>query len=745
MSSGFWDRMPKAAQHWPKDLSAGFTVSLIALPLSMALAMASEVPPMAGMIASVVGGMVVALFGGSNVTITGPGNGLVVVILSAVTALGNGDPSKGYPYMLAAVVVAGAILVIFGFLRMGALGDLFPSTAVQGILGAIGLIFIAKQFHNMIGVPGPENAGNVELLLDIPYALKRFYTEGYSYHVPVIGLLSLLIMAFHSRVPFRWFRVLPAPMWVLLLVLGYAFYFEFIAYSSYPIPEEKLISMPEDLGGSFVFPDFGKLLHSEFILAVLGITLITSMESLLSIKAVDRLDPFKRRSNADRDLKALGLGSIGSGLLGGLPVVTVIARSSVNVNNGARTRASNFFHGACLLLIVLLFQDLLRWVPLSALAGILIYTGYKLIPPDLFRQIHQVGVEQTLIFLATLVVTFWFGLLQGMAVGILTTMIVQFVFIPPGQLILHNPFQPNTLMYQESDGKFYVGVKAYSNFLNYLQLKKQLDAIPRKQHVILDLSLTTFVDHTVMEHLSHYSDDYEEEGGRFEVVGLDVHRASSPHSFAPRRVNRMAERPKSSDESLTKRQEALKAYMEELGWDFRAESIHRSPDLEYFPLFRTKTIDHVFNRCEGRDDGIRYKLFDVEYYEGVFIAKQVFRTTVLVIHMDREMPRFTLDKEGLFHRAAELIGFSYIELEAYPDFSRRFLLKGDNERAIKGFFERGLVRFFESNPYYHVQSTYESLLIFKRERLASISEVKALIDFGSRLAACIRQKHDGER
>ncbi len=740
----WFDSIQRSAQHWPRDLSAGFSVSLIALPLSMALAMASEVPPMAGIIASVVGGMVVALFGGSNVTITGAGNGLVVVILSAVTALGDGDPSKGYPYMLAAVVVSGGILLILGSLRMGELGDLFPSSAVQGILGAIGLIFIAKQFHNMIGVPGPEDASNIELLLDIPFALGRFMEEGHGIQVAVIGILSLLIMAFHSRVPFRWFRTLPAPMWVLLFVLSYAFYYEFVSFHPYPIPEEQLIQMPEKMGGSFVFPDFGKLFHSAFIMAVFGITLITGMESLLSLKAVDRLDPCKRRSNADRDLRALGLGSICSGLLGGLPVVTVIARSSVNVNHGARTRASNFFHAACLLLIILLFKDLLQWVPLSALAGILVYTGYKLITPDLFRRIFNVGAEQLLIFLITLSVTFWAGLLQGMAAGILATIMVQFFFIPPGQMILHNPFQPNTLMFQESDGKFYVGVKAYSNFLNYLQLKKQLDVIPRKQHVILDFSLSTFVDHTVMEHIAHYSEDYEENGGRFEVIGLDVHRAESAHPFAPRRVNRMAERPKSSEATLTDRQQALKAYMEELEWEFRPESIHRFQELEQFPLFRTKTIDHVFNRCEAYEKGVRYQLFDVEYYEGAFIAKQVYRTTALLIHLNREVPRFTLDKEGLFHRAAELIGFSFIELEDHPDFSRRFLLKGENEKAIKAFFNRDLVRFFESNPYYHVQSTYDSLLVFKRERLASISEVKALLDYGKRLARTVDDLNDTE-
>lgn len=704
----------------------------------MALAMAAEMPPLSGVIASVVGGVVVALLGGSHVTITGPGNGLVVVLMSAGTALGNGDPAVGYHYLLAAVITSGAVLLLLGFLRMGDLGDLFPATAVQGILAAIGLIFIAKQFHNMIGIAGPEDGGNVALLLDIPFALQRFFEQEGGYAVAGIGVGSLLIMILYSKIRYRPVQWIPAPMWVLLLTLGYAFFYKYLSPVPYPVPEDRLIEIPEGLGSSIAFPDFGKFFSSEFATAVLGISLITSMESLLSIKAIDRLDPYKRRSNANKDLKALGVGSACSGLLGGLPVVTVIARSSVNVNNGARTRASNFFHGLFLFLIVLLFQDLLRWIPFSALAGILIYTGYKLVSPAVFRRIYEVGLEQLFIFLITLSVTFWVGLIQGMLAGVAATLLVQLFFIDPRQIILHNPWQPNTLMYQESDGTFYVGVKAFSNFLNYLQLKKQLDSIPSKQHVILDFSLSTFVDHTVLEHIAHYSEDYEERGGRFEVIGLDVHRAGSAHPFAPRRVNRMAERPKSSERNLTKRQEELMGHIREIGWDFRPESIQRSPELEQFPLFRTKTIDHVFNRCDGYGDGNRFQLFDVEYYEGVFIAKQVFRTTVLLVHLDVEMPRFSLDKERLFHRAAEKIGFSFIELEEYPDFSDRFLLKGENQRAIKAFFTKEVVRFFESNPYYHVQSTYDSLLIFKRERLASISEVKALIDYGERLASCIR-------
>lgn len=729
-----------ALQNWQGDLGAAFGVALIALPLCLSLAMASGVPPMAGIISSVVGGIIVAIFGGSFVTITGPGNGLVVVILGSVMTLGGGDMAAGYLYTLAAVIVSGAILLLFGFLRLGDLGDFFPSASIQGLLAAIGFIFIAKQFHVMIGVPSPEEAGNIELLMDIPFAVwELFKQEGINY-VAIIGTVSFLIMAFYPKIKARFFHAIPAPMWVVVLTVGFAYYFEWFNPGAYPIDKGHLINIPDDVFSSISFPDFGKVFTSDFMFVVIGITLIASVESLLSIKAVDKLDPYKRRSNINRDLKALGLGSMISGAIGGLPVVTVIARSSVNVHNGAKTRASNMYHAVFLLLIVFLLQPVLKKIPLSALAGILVYTGYKLASPSVFQQMYNIGKEQLFIFVITLVSAIAFGLIEGVAIGIGVTLIIQFFLIHPKSLVLRNPLQPNTLMYQEDDGKFYVGVKAFSNFLNYLQLKKQLDSIPRKQHVILDFSLTNFVDHTVMEHIAHYADDYRRRGGQFEVIGLDVHDPATSHPFAARRVIRLGKLVTKSN-ILTSRQEELKKFAKEIKWDFKPNSVYEVPELEEFPLFKTKSIDHIYNTFSGRMDGIKFRLFDAEYYEGEFIAKEVFRTSMLLIKLEKDIPEFTLDKEGFFHRVAELAGFSDINIKGHDDFSHRFLLQGDDKDAIIKFFNDELVLFFESNPYYHIQSDGKSMLIFKKERLASISEVKALLSFGKRLARQIKEEH----
>ena len=389
----------------PKNLFSGFVVSLIALPLGLGLALASGAPPISGIIAAIVGGVITSVIGGSNVTITGPGNGLVVVILASITTLGNGDMYQGYLFTLAAIVFSGIIMVILGFLRMGSLGDFFPSSAIQGMLAAIGIGIFAKQVHVMFGDLDAKGS-IIELLIQIPQGFFNFLkTDNTSiFYAGLIGIVSLLIMIFYSKIRNRYFQLIPAPMWIVVLSIGMYYYFEIFSNTSYPIDQNLLIELPNDILSNFAFPDFGMIYEFNFINAVISITLIASIESLLSIKAVDKLDPLKRRSNINKDIRALGLATIISGFLGGLNVVTVIARSSVNVNNKGSNRSANFFHAGFLILFILLFASELKKIPLPALAAILVYTGYKLASPENLKKVFSIGSEQLIIFLVTLIV-----------------------------------------------------------------------------------------------------------------------------------------------------------------------------------------------------------------------------------------------------------------------------------------------------------------------------------------------------
>jgi len=717
----------------PKNLFSGFVVSLIALPLGLGLALASGAPPISGIIAAIVGGVITSVIGGSNVTITGPGNGLVVVILASITTLGNGDMYQGYLFTLAAIVFSGIIMVILGFLRMGSLGDFFPSSAIQGMLAAIGIGIFAKQVHVMFGDLDAKGS-IIELLIQIPQGFFNFLkTDNTSiFYAGLIGIVSLLIMIFYSKIRNRYFQLIPAPMWIVVLSIGMYYYFEIFSNTSYPIDQNLLIELPNDILSNFAFPDFGMIYEFNFINAVISITLIASIESLLSIKAVDKLDPLKRRSNINKDIRALGLATIISGFLGGLNVVTVIARSSVNVNNKGSNRSANFFHAGFLILFILLFASELKKIPLPALAAILVYTGYKLASPENLKKVFSIGSEQLIIFLVTLIVTISTSLITGILAGIIITFIIHIIINKDVLLFIKNLLKPNVLMFTE-DNIYYVSVKNFSSFLNFTKLKSKLNQIPETEEAIVDFSLCDFVDHSVMENMSNYAEAFTRQGGHFEVIGLDDSKSGSEHPFALRKILPKQIIPKQG--ILTKRQKNIQQISEEMHYHYDAFSDIEMKELPVFEYFKTRTIDKVSNVLSTDNCTV----FDVQFSEGELIAKQVIKATMFHLHTKKEIPNFTLDKEGLFEYLYHFAGFKDIDIDNHPDFSKRFYLLGKDEKKIRAFFTDELILFLESNKEYYIEGSKVGLLIFSNERLASVKEMKALSYFGSSLLKIIEK------
>ncbi len=708
----------------PKNLFAGFVVSLIALPLGLGLALASGAPPISGVIAAITGGIIVSIIGGSNVTITGPGNGLVVVILGAITTLGNGDLQQGFLYTLAAVVVSGIIMIILGFLRMGSLGDFFPSSAIQGMLAAIGIGIFAKQIHVMFGNVSAKGS-IITLLLKIPEGIINFIKTDSSsvFYAGLVGIISLLIMIFYGKIRNRYLKLIPAPMWIVILSIAFYTYFEYFSTSDYPIDQSLLINLPQKILSNFAFPDFGKIYEIDFISAVISITLIASIESLLSIKAVDKLDPLKRRSNVNKDIRALGIATVISGFLGGLNVVTVIARSSVNVNNKGSNRSANFFHASFLVLFLLLFAAQLRKIPLPALAAILVFTGYKLASPVNIIKVFQVGKEQLIIFLITLLTTIATSLITGILVGILATFIIHIIINKNASLFFKNIIKPNVLMFKE-DGIYYVSVKNFSSFLNYTKLKNKLNQIPETEEAIIDFSLCDFVDDSVMENMSNYAESFTRKGGHFEVIGLDDAQSESNHPFALRKI--IPKQIHNLNKVFTKRQDLIENISKKMHWQYDAFSEVEMEELHNFGYFKTRRIEKISNILTNNSCTI----FDVHFSEGELIAKQIIKTTMMHINPKKNIPDFTLDKEGLFEHILHFVGYADIDLENHPDFSKRFYLSGKDETKIKEFFTDELILFFESNKQYHISASQNGLLIFGNERLASVKEIKALAYFG---------------
>ena len=710
----------------PRNIFSGFVVSLIALPLGLGLAMASDAPPISGIISAVIGGIVVSVLGGSHITITGPGNGLVGVILIAITTLGL---ESAY----VAIMFSGILLILLGFFRMGTLADFFPSSAIQGMLAAIGLIILGKQFHIMLA-HRIKREDTLDYLLEIPFTVNdalHYETKGLIF-ASLAGIISLAIMMFYSKLRNKYLQLIPAPMWIVILSIAFSYYFELVLHEHNPIAQEYMITgIPtlQHIISDIPVLDFSKVASLSFLGSVLALTLIASIESLLSIKAVDKLDPEKRRSNVNRDLKALGLATVGSGFMGGLNVVTVIARSSVNVNNGATNRSSNFFHSVFLVLFIVLFSTQLTRIPLPALMAILVYTGYKLASPNVITKIFSIGKEQLVIFFVTLFVTIKVGLITGILAGVIITFIIHVSISRSLGLFIRNALKPNVLMYKEENtNTYYVSVKHFSSFLNYYRLKRHIDVVPENQDIIVDFSLCEFVDHTVMENMYSYQDLFYKRGGHFDVIGLDMHDTDSKHPFALRRLLPV---PNLIKNSLTRRQTNMEELAKDYGLLYNFKKQKQVHFLNDFLFFNTKNINHIYNELSYKDKTI--SLFDIEFTEGEFIAKEVIHATMLHINLKTDIPEFTLDREGFLEKMYAFAGFKDIPFEDHTDFSKRFYLLGDNEDAIRQFFNDDLIHFFESNPYYHIESNGKGILIFTKERLASIKEIKGLLDFGKRL------------
>ena len=406
-------------RHWRSDLAAAFSVALVALPLGLGIAMASGVEPIAGILASIIGGLVTTLYRGGHIAFNGPAAGLISVVLGAITSMEDGT-GRGIRYMLAAVVVAGVIQVVLGLLRLGKLSEWFPNPVIKGMLAAIGLIILSKQLHVAMGTQS-EASNSIGVIVDAFRQIPKLNP-----YILLIALLSLLFLAFQKKIRWGFIQKIPGPVGVLLIALPFVFLFDFFEPhptnwlgKNYDLGPFLLVQIPDNLLGAILFPDFSKIDTLAFWIAVFSFTLIGSIEILAIAKAIDKLDPYQRTSDPNKDLIGNGLATIICGCIGGLPIIPVIARSSVGIQNGATTRWANFYYGLLLLLFVLFLGPLLEFIPLAALAAILIYTGYQLAAPRLFIQSYREGRGQLLVVVITVLVTLYSDLLFGILAGML--------------------------------------------------------------------------------------------------------------------------------------------------------------------------------------------------------------------------------------------------------------------------------------------------------------------------------------
>ena len=469
---------------YPEDFRSGLLVFLVALPLCLGIAEAAESPLISGLLSGIVGGLVVGILSGSRTSVSGPAAGMIVIVTSQIEALGG-----SFEAFLVAVVLSGVIQLIFGAIRAGTLTNYFPISILKGLLAAIGVLLILKMAPRLIGHVGTLSLSDFSSLPQI-----QAFVDGLKPTAAIIGLGSLVFLLVWDRIPRLKSSLVPAPLLVVIIGAVITLILQNTGIdenSRWSIPENHLVKVPvaemSNLQLLLTFPDWSVLTNPNVYVAAMVIAVVSSLHTLINLKSIENIDPDGRVSPKNRELFAQGAGNIVTGLIGGLPVTSVIIRSSVNLNMGVKTRMSTVLHGILLVVCVLAIPGLLNAIPLSSLAAFLSVTGFKLASATLFRQMWCGGINQFLPFIITVAGIVFIDLLSGLLIG----MGVGLGFVLKGAIQTPYKLQP-----EEGAGSntFRLRLSHQVTFLNQAKLNKTLDELPSGSHVILDATATHHLD-----------------------------------------------------------------------------------------------------------------------------------------------------------------------------------------------------------------------------------------------------------
>ncbi len=704
--------------HFKDDLMAGLIVSLIALPLCLGIASASGVPPLAGVVTAIIGGIIGSRIAGSYVTISGPAAGLIVITLGAVESMGAEGSLEGYPHALGAIVIGGLIMALFGVLKVGKVGDYFPSAAVHGMLAAIGVIIMIKLLFPALGVPKPKGE-ILEVATEIPHAFAHL-----NIYAAIISAVTLATLIIHPFIKSKIIKIIPAPMWVLIFTIPLAAY----------LGTDKLDMVDLDggllSGGGLEFPSFAKIGTSAFWIAVVGVALVSAIESLLSAKAVDTLDPYKRSSNLDKDLIAMGAGSSLAAVAGGLPMISEIVRSSANVNNGAKTQWANFYHGVFLLIYVLIGVSVIEMIPNAALAAMLVFTGFKLAHPKEFKHMYKVGLMELEIFIVTLVAVLASDLIIGIVIGI----VFKYILVLFKGTKFNELFKSHLSIEHKGNTKI-IHLQGSQIFSNYLSLKKKMDSGTEKfDEVLIDFSDVTFVDHTVIEHLEVYERNAKLKGKEVHIINIESLNPLSAHPLAAR--DRKA---KALGETITEKREILLSQFAKANDYLYVEDIEDFSNWQFYALSIRKKIKTIKNVLSFNDKRINYNVADMHIQKGALTTAEIDKLTVIKISGVANVPNFYMHKTFLTDKIKESFGNEDINFDSHPVFSQKFVLRTDKqEKEVRQFFTPELLTYFEQFDDCYFSGNGKDLVFHMGEKLLNVEEIKVLINEAKQIVSKLK-------
>jgi MFS superfamily sulfate permease-like transporter len=498
-------------KHFKNDSLSSLVVFLVAMPLCLGIALASGAPLFSGLVTGIVGGVVVSLLSGSQLAVSGPAAGLAVIVYNAIEDIGF------FEGFLVAVVLAGIIQLILGFLKAGTIGNYFPSSVIKGMLAAIGILLIIKQIPHVFGYD-EDYLGDLDFWQNNDENALSALVSAFNNIEPtafIIAIISLIILIGWNYIKINSIKSIPAPLIVVFVGVGINALFMFLE-NGMALSQEHLVTIPvlgtdTSFENLFVFPDWSVLTKPVIYTAAVTIAIVASLETLLSIDAVDKLDPQKRRTPLNREMKAQGMGNIVAGLIGGLPMTAVIVRGTVNINSGAKTKLSAWLHGILLIIAILLIPTVINMIPYASLAAILLVTGYKLANINLMKAMYKVGPSQFYPFIITIVAIVFTDLLIGIIIGLLAGFL---------NILVKN--MKNTYSFDKDTHKEGEPIRLVLSdevsFLNKASMVKTLDEIPENSKVIIDARKSKFIDFDVVEAIELYTN----EGAKYKNVEVEL-------------------------------------------------------------------------------------------------------------------------------------------------------------------------------------------------------------------------------
>ena len=516
-------------KNFNQDIPASIVVFLVAMPLCLGIALASGAPLFSGLIAGIVGGIVIGLLSGSSLGVSGPAAGLAVIVLTAIQDLG------AFEIFLVAVVLAGVIQLVLGFVGGGIIAYYFPSSVITGMLAGIGIVIAIKQIPHAFGYDQdfegdmsfqqPDGENTFSELVN----MLDFISPG-ALIITATALAILLLWETSFMKEQRIFQLIPGPL--VAVITGILLNLLFTSVPSLTLRADQLVNVPvadsiDSFFSNFTFPDFaGALANPQIYVTAIVIAVVASLETLLCVEATDKLDPYKRVTPTNRELKAQGVGNIISGLIGGLPTTQVIVRSSTNIQSGGRTKASAVIHGFLLIATIVLIPHILNLIPLSTLAAILLLVGYKLAKPSLFKKMYKAGKGTFIPFIATIIGIVFTDLLTGLAIGLGIAII----------FILYNSFQIPYLMRDEDikdKKKIKIVLAQEVTFLNKASILQTLDRIPDNAVVEIDATNAIYIHEDVLEIIENFKVNAKERGIHLTLTNLYLHQEldSPDHMF----------------------------------------------------------------------------------------------------------------------------------------------------------------------------------------------------------------------